>query len=149
MKQNKMAAVRKILSANPSVSPNEIVIALAKQRIRITTGVASNYKSVIRAGVKKAASKAQASKAQAPKKPAASKPHAAPSTNGSGSHGLETWCDRDSESRTVAGVEEGPSYRRSYAGKELIGRCPSPESVEQGACSRRLVVLPRRATERL
>ncbi len=89
MKHNKMAAVRKILSANPNTSPNEIVAALAKQKIKITTGVASNYKSVIRAGVKKAASKAQASKAQAPKKPAASKPHAAPSTNGSGSHGLE------------------------------------------------------------
>jgi hypothetical protein len=89
MKLNKMAAVRKILSANPSVSPNEIVSALAKQKMKITTGVAANYRSVIRAEAKKAAPKAQASEPQAPKKPAAPKPHAAPSSNGSGSHGLE------------------------------------------------------------
>jgi hypothetical protein len=89
MKQNKMAAVRQVLATNPNASPNEIVSALAKKKIKITTGVISNYKTVIRAGVKKAAPKAQASKPQAPKKPAAPKPHAAPSTNGSGSHGLE------------------------------------------------------------
>jgi hypothetical protein len=89
MKLNKMAAVRKILSANPNASPNEIVSALTKQKMKIAIGVASTYKSVIRAGAKKSTPKAHARKAQASKKPAASKPQAAPSTNGSGSHGLD------------------------------------------------------------
>ncbi|CAN5512695.1 hypothetical protein BH10PLA2_BH10PLA2_09720 [soil metagenome] len=53
MKQNKMAAVRVLLGTNPDITPDEIVAALAKQKIQITTGVASNYKSVIKSGAKR------------------------------------------------------------------------------------------------
>jgi arginine repressor len=53
MKQNKMAAVRELLSSNPDATPTEIVAALAKQKIEINEGVASNYKSVIKAGAKR------------------------------------------------------------------------------------------------
>jgi hypothetical protein len=40
--------------------PNEIVAALAKQKIRISEGVASNYKSVIKRKLKKKRSTAEA-----------------------------------------------------------------------------------------
>jgi hypothetical protein len=89
MKQNKMATVRQVLITNPNISPDEIVSDLAKQEIKITTGMVSNYKSVIRAGAKKVAPKTQASKPQASKKPTVPKPQPAPSTNGSGAHGLQ------------------------------------------------------------
>lgn len=45
---SKMAAVRAILSENPHVTPAEIVTILRKQKITISEGVASNYKSVIK-----------------------------------------------------------------------------------------------------
>jgi hypothetical protein len=38
--------------ANPNAKPSEIVETLAKQRITITEGVASNYQSVIRSKAK-------------------------------------------------------------------------------------------------
>jgi hypothetical protein len=53
MTQNKMAAVRAVLSANPDAKPKDIVEALARQRIQISEGVASNYKSVIRSAAKR------------------------------------------------------------------------------------------------
>lgn len=91
-KPNKMAAVREILSANPNASPGEIVSALASKKLKISIGVASNYKSVIRAGARKSprkAAKIRASKSYAPTQPATSQLPAAPSTNGSACHGLE------------------------------------------------------------
>ena len=57
MKQNKMAAVRELLTSNPEATPTEIVAALAKQKIVISEGVASNYKSVIKAGAKRSKKK--------------------------------------------------------------------------------------------
>jgi hypothetical protein len=68
MMQNKMAAVRELLSSNSDATPVEIVAALAKQKIRITTGVASNYKSVINSGAKHSKKKGRrvAAKVMAP-----------------------------------------------------------------------------------
>ncbi|CAN5267080.1 hypothetical protein BH10PLA2_BH10PLA2_00990 [soil metagenome] len=54
---NKMAAVRELLSSKPDATPTEIVAALAKQKMQISEGVASNYKSVIKAGPKRAKKK--------------------------------------------------------------------------------------------
>ncbi|CAN5155761.1 hypothetical protein BH10PLA2_BH10PLA2_28070 [soil metagenome] len=54
---NKMAAVRELLSSNPDATPPEIVAALKKQKIEISEGVASNYKSVIKAGPKRSKKK--------------------------------------------------------------------------------------------
>ena len=87
MKQNKMAAVREILSTNPDASPAEIVSILGKQNIRITIGVASNYKSVIKSGAKRGRKKNRAAKKVAPA--AAVAAHVVASTNGAAAHGLE------------------------------------------------------------
>ncbi len=84
MKQNKMAAVREILSTNPDASPADIVSLLAKQGIKITIGVASNYKSVIKSGAKRGKGKKRRAVKEAA--PAA---RVVASTNGSGAHGLE------------------------------------------------------------
>jgi hypothetical protein len=45
---SKMAAVRAILSKNPKATPTEIVAILAKQKMKMSEGVASNYKSIIK-----------------------------------------------------------------------------------------------------
>ena len=87
MKQNKMAAVREILSKNPDASPADIVSLLAKQNIKITIGVASNYKSVIKSGAKRGNRKKRgAAKAKVAAAPVV---RIVASTNGSGAHGLE------------------------------------------------------------
>jgi hypothetical protein len=87
-KPNKMAAVREVLSANADATPDEIVAALAKQNLKISASVASNYKSVIKSGSKRKTSK----KGPGRKSPAPStKPlpvAAADATNGSAGHGL-------------------------------------------------------------
>ena len=62
MKTNKMAAVRELLATNPDISPDEIVKALGKQKIRITAGVASNYKSVIKNSSKRGKKKGRRAK---------------------------------------------------------------------------------------
>ena len=85
MRQNKMAAVREILSTNPDATPAEIVSLLAKQSIKITIGVASNYKSVIKSGAKRGNRK----KRGTAKVAAAPVARVVASTNGSGAHGLE------------------------------------------------------------
>ena len=54
-----MAAVRELLSANPDATPTEIVAVLAKQKIIISEGVASNYKSVIKSGAKRKGKKSR------------------------------------------------------------------------------------------
>jgi hypothetical protein len=78
MKQSKMAAVREVLSTNPDAKPNDIVAALAEQKIKISDGVASSYKSVIRSAGKRNVKKT--SKLAVPK--------AEPGANGK-SHGLD------------------------------------------------------------
>jgi len=84
MKTNKMAAVRELLKSNPDATAKDIVSALTKQKIKISEGVASNYKSVIRASEKKAK---KATKAPASAAPALQvSPKQAPSRNG---HGLD------------------------------------------------------------
>jgi hypothetical protein len=92
MKPNKMAAVRELLGTNPDITPDEIVAALAKQKIQITTGVASNYKSVIKSGAKrgkkKRGRKAAGRVASSESTPAAAAPVKAAS-NGSHASGLE------------------------------------------------------------
>jgi hypothetical protein len=85
MKQNKMAAVREVLTTNPDASPAEIVELLGKQNIKITIGVASNYKSVIKSGAKRGNRKKRRA-ARVASAPAAQE---VASTNGSGAHGLE------------------------------------------------------------
>jgi hypothetical protein len=65
-KPNKMAFVRAFLSAHPDASATEIVSGLAKQKIKISVGVASNYKSVIKSRSKRLGRK----KTPAPKAPA-------------------------------------------------------------------------------
>ena len=85
MKQNKMAAVRQLLAGNPKATPDEIVSALAAKKIKITHGVASNYKSVIRAGAKKKRKQTKPVKASGAKIPASP----APSANGAARHGLD------------------------------------------------------------
>jgi hypothetical protein len=85
MKQNKMAAVREVLNTNPDASPAEIVDLLGKQNIKITIGVASNYKSVIKSGAKRGNRK----KRRAAKVAAAPAAQEVASSNGSGAHGLE------------------------------------------------------------
>ena len=83
MKPNKMAAVRELLSVNPSATPGEIVALLAKQKIQISEGVASNYKSVIKGGKRRKKGR----KARALASSAATTIQAP--ANGSSSHGLE------------------------------------------------------------
>lgn len=63
---SKMAAVRALLSANPKATPSEIVAALAKQKMIISEGVASNYKSVIRNKRKRRKKRAMAAALEAP-----------------------------------------------------------------------------------
>ena len=87
MKQNKMAAVREILSTNPDASPADIVSLLAKQNIKITIGVASNYKSVIKSGAKRG--NRQEARRRQSQSSAAPAVRVVASTNGSGAHGLE------------------------------------------------------------
>lgn len=58
---NKMQAVRELVSVNPQISPKEIVKTLAKQKIKMTTTVASNYKSVLKRSGKKRGPKAKKS----------------------------------------------------------------------------------------
>jgi hypothetical protein len=45
---SKMAAVRAVLEANPRAMPDDIVEALAKQKMAISESMASNYKSTIK-----------------------------------------------------------------------------------------------------
>jgi hypothetical protein len=85
MKQNKMEAVRQLLAANPAATPDEIVAALALKKIKITNGVASNYKSVIRAGAKKKRKSAKARKHSAAEIPSLP----TQSANGEAHHGLD------------------------------------------------------------
>jgi hypothetical protein len=66
MKQNKMAAVREILATNPDATPAEIVSSLASQNLEISLGVASNYKSVIKSGVRGGPKKERKPRAGAP-----------------------------------------------------------------------------------
>ena len=87
MKTNKMAAVRELLSANPDIGPDEIVGALAKQKIKITTGVASNYKSVIKSGAKRGKKKGR--RAAAKSSPMATVPTATPVSNSTSKTGLD------------------------------------------------------------
>jgi hypothetical protein len=76
---SKMAAVRAILKENPALTASEIVTALARQKIKISEGVASNYKSVIKAKLKRRKKRMAVA--------AAAEPIAV--TGESGSHGLE------------------------------------------------------------
>lgn len=81
MKTNKMAAVRAVLKSNPGATASEIVTALGKQKIKISVGVATNYKSVIKGGKKRKKKRAKAA-------PALATVQAVPSANGS-NHGLD------------------------------------------------------------
>jgi hypothetical protein len=87
MKANKMAAVRELLSANPDITPDEIVSALAKQKIKINAGVASNYKSLIKSGAKKTKKKGRKIATKAA--PTAAETTAAPNSTITQKTGLE------------------------------------------------------------
>ena len=88
-KPNKMAAVKAFLSTNPTATAPQIAAGLAKQKIKISVGVASNYKSVIKSGSKRARRKKAALKAPATNlKPQVAKTAASASSNGFAGHGL-------------------------------------------------------------
>ncbi len=94
MKHSKMAAVRELLSCNPDASPAEIVTRLAKKKLAISEGVASNYKSVIKSGAKRKGKKSKKAKRVAlagavPVQKAAQVRESAPASNGAKSHGLD------------------------------------------------------------
>ncbi len=88
-KPNKMAAVKAFLSTNPTATATQIAAGLAKQKIRISVGVASNYKSVIKSGSKRARRKKAGRKGPATTpRPLVAKTTASASSNGSAGHGL-------------------------------------------------------------